>query len=779
MTSKHSLGSGQGDRPTHAQKGEEWLEKHLHTVGKTKKELANELWTRNETAVAELCDDSFEEHVLAYPPERTGLHLHGLNRNTPQFHTRKMVEVEAFANQWGFLPTRFIIMESLRDVDAFCRKIAETGSWQGIPIEGFVVRTHMPNSISKDVDGLVAPPYAPNQEWFYKVKFDEPYLMYRDWRELTRRMLSDKAKYDKERGSLDPTKISDDVLHDPNPHGVEKEESGLKSKKEIKREARKAQQERLRHEKRAAAFATGLPPPDPPQTRSKRAETKLFVQWCHEKIYGSEDGKVSAEPNLFADFGNNQGIIRLRERYLDFLRSNEGQKKLGKTETSVTEGQNVHSRDLDHDSRPFDKTLLVPVAVPGCGKTQLAVALQRLFPDMGHTQSDDVQARKTAPIFLQNILQELSQHSVVFADRNNHLFKHRNEIVNSVHDWESGKCGMKKHLHPPKDGNNREDKASTNNTHHVRLVALAWSLDALPLNAIHHICSDRITVRGENHQSLRLTQNREHEQILWQFLRNLEPFGTAELGSGDQGHGDEKFHNVIRMDVNASLEQNILKALSQLSPIFGLPIPSNEQISEAVAFAKNYKVEMKKEAKAAKGPSVRYFALAAEVDLLRTLPKHLQGNEDAFLAFEKLSRLKRVNPIPHVTLVHSNELLEQDMVDSKEVQASAQKRWDRYASLNQGTAPVIFKISVDRLAWDDRVMALGIREVTSDSVEDIRNLQGQEWRPHITIGTADGSIKPYEGNRVLYQADLGIQGVCKFELPHHLLITSRLKAYSN
>ncbi|PWN47464.1 tRNA ligase, partial [Violaceomyces palustris] len=79
VTSKHSLGpSPQNTGPSHAEKGEEWLERHLGAKGRTKSELANELWRRNETAVFELCDDSFEEHVIEYPKEKTGLHLHGL-----------------------------------------------------------------------------------------------------------------------------------------------------------------------------------------------------------------------------------------------------------------------------------------------------------------------------------------------------------------------------------------------------------------------------------------------------------------------------------------------------------------------------------------------------------------------------------------------------------------------------------------------------------------------------------------------------------------------------
>ena len=93
--------------------GWHWVRHHLAQAGRSEEALANELWNRNETAVFELCDDSFEEHVLPYSPERTGLHLHGLNKNTVDFETRPMVEVKAFAEAWGFFPVRYLTFQTL------------------------------------------------------------------------------------------------------------------------------------------------------------------------------------------------------------------------------------------------------------------------------------------------------------------------------------------------------------------------------------------------------------------------------------------------------------------------------------------------------------------------------------------------------------------------------------------------------------------------------------------------------------------------------------------
>lgn len=52
----------------------------------------------------------------------------------------------------------------------------------------------------------------------------------------------------------------------------------------------------------------------------------------------------------------------------------------------------------------------------------MANALTALFPMFGHTQSDDVKAKKTAPTFQKNITDLLKSKDVVIADRYARLF---------------------------------------------------------------------------------------------------------------------------------------------------------------------------------------------------------------------------------------------------------------------------------------------------------------------------------------------------------------------
>ena len=185
VCSKHSTGAREDADLSHAIAGERWIDRHLASVGKDREELAQELRKRNVTAVAELCDDSFEEHVLEYPEETAGLYLHGMNLNNPEFFTYSGSMVHKFADEWGFKKAQYLVKDDIDTVKSFLEECAETGSWSGRDTEGFVVRCQ------KKVGGEYV-------DWFFKYKFEEPYLMYRQWRECTKAIIAGKApKYKK------------------------------------------------------------------------------------------------------------------------------------------------------------------------------------------------------------------------------------------------------------------------------------------------------------------------------------------------------------------------------------------------------------------------------------------------------------------------------------------------------------------------------------------------------------------------------------------------------
>ncbi|EAS27654.3 tRNA ligase [Coccidioides immitis RS] len=187
VCSKHSTGPRQDANLSHAVAGQKWVRRHVESVGKTERELALELRKWNATAVGELCDDSFEEHVLAYDEHSAGIYLHGINYNVPFFATLSGPEVHKFADNWGFKKAQFVLKNDLSEVRTFLEGCAETGSWGGRDTEGFVVRCKMREAHS-----------GPYVDWFFKYKFEEPYLMYRQWRECTKAVISGRPpKYKK------------------------------------------------------------------------------------------------------------------------------------------------------------------------------------------------------------------------------------------------------------------------------------------------------------------------------------------------------------------------------------------------------------------------------------------------------------------------------------------------------------------------------------------------------------------------------------------------------
>ncbi|KAJ3520036.1 hypothetical protein NM688_g9216 [Phlebia brevispora] len=336
VTSKHSLGPVAGHQESHSQVGERWLRKHLADAGKTEEQLAAVLCEKNWTAVAELCDDSFEEHVLRISEKNTGLHLHGINECSKHFKTMLPDVVQSFAREWGFIVTPYTELKTIPEVKEFTEQIAKEGKWRGEALEGFVVRTHVSEPPTEGKRGSGASPYAPGSSFFFKVKFDEPYMMYRDWREVTKVLLSKGAQI----GNV-------------------------------------------------------------PKSKLRRPETRAYVNWVIREI--------KHDPKPFANYTKGRGIIATRERFLQWFESEQGKKEFAHVEQEAEKKQ-------AEDSAKFGKTIIVPVAIPGVGKTTIAVALTHLF-GFGHTQSDDVKVKKAAPQFIKNVLELLETHDVVIADK--------------------------------------------------------------------------------------------------------------------------------------------------------------------------------------------------------------------------------------------------------------------------------------------------------------------------------------------------------------------------
>ncbi|KAI1133158.1 fungal tRNA ligase adenylyltransferase [Nemania abortiva] len=182
VCSKHSTGDRSDVEVSHASAGERWVDQQLATLGKTREDFARELRRRNVTAVAELCDDDFEEHILAYGPDKAGLYLHGINVNIPEFMTYPSEQVQQFAEEWGFRKVGLQMFDDIDTVKNFLEQVAESGAHEGRDVEGFVIRC----GLARDRD------HTQYNDWFFKYKFEEPYLMYRQWRECTKALIAGK-----------------------------------------------------------------------------------------------------------------------------------------------------------------------------------------------------------------------------------------------------------------------------------------------------------------------------------------------------------------------------------------------------------------------------------------------------------------------------------------------------------------------------------------------------------------------------------------------------------
>lgn len=836
-----------GQSVSHAQKGAEWLDRHLAKGQRTRPQLAAELWKRGETAIFELCDDAFEEHVLAYDQNHAGLYLHGLNKNTVQFATCTPEQVDAFARDWGFHSTRFLTLESFEAMQRVVARVALDGMWEGQPIEGFVVRTTIPASaptiadvLASEPDAVVRPPYETGQTWFYKVKFDEPYLMYRDWRELARRMLSDQVAWTKEYGKpalqllkeggrnalqskpvtaqAIPVAALEDEAESQKPSTAGDGEAGAspgQSKKAAKRQARARWNASQRLHQHAETGGRRLPAKPKPKTR--RPETILFLEWCYEQLWGTPEGQLP-RPELFTHFAQGKGIIRLRDEFLAYCSTPEGKARLPTTTTTPPGAEPTDASAISAEAAkaveptgPFTHTLIVPISVPGSGKTTLARALGELYPSFGHPQSDMLTGKRSkAAQFLSLVLQELKDKKVVFADRNNHLFKHRSELVELVHQAEQQ--GWTFELAPPRQDKKKGKKqtlptpppapAVAGEKPRVRLVALHWTFGSLRHWEIKQLMCSRIVARGQNHPSLKadVTSPRgqvEHERIVSIFLNQRQAFepkaqplvpglGVAETDSSVERKpdwADGIFHDIIPLDISAPLEENLvvlLELLHSIDPTF--PIPAEQDRINALLHAHQVALSDKDQGKAPvataeedkkggkkKSLKPRYFGInLPDLDLSAFLRPHLASTPDAAAFLAQLQDQGGFVVAPHVTLVHQNQVRqEEDAVrkareqDLPEPDANGTKTWAHLLAALEAAPveavdgerpnPVLrgFSVAVTGLVWSQRAMTLTVGTITHASFNWNLHL-ASDWIPHITVGTAEG-VRPLEG-RVLAAA---------------------------
>ncbi|MCJ1479465.1 hypothetical protein MMC13_008151 [Lambiella insularis] len=644
VCSKHSTGPRQDADLSHAIAGERWVDRQLAAIGKTRQDLARELRSRNATAVAELCDDTFEEHVLAYDERSAGLYLHGMNLNLPEFATYPGPLVHQFADEWGFRKADFLFKEDITTVKVFLEKCAETGSFEGKDTEGFVIRCQKRKG---DTGG-------PYNDWFFKYKFEEPYLLYRQWRECTKAVIAGRA----------------------------------------------------------------------PRYKKHHKITEEYVLYARRQL--------AQNPRLGKAYNANHGIIHMRDGFL---------KERGITGSDIIREEESSDGKVGSD---FSKNIvLVPIATIGCGKTTVALALTRLF-GWGHVQNDNITGQKGRPKqFAIQLTNSLAQHPVVVADRNNHQKRERKQVIEDI-------------LRVVPD---------------AHLVALHYVHDPKSelLPEIRRVTQERVLERGDNHQTIQAGSKSRSEitSIMEGFLQRFEPLdGSSEPDNG--------FEEVIDLDVIESSRHNlevVVNALRTAYPKIIPNAPSSADLDEAIAAAMNdYQPDLKhdlsfqsknksksgrdarenwreghpngvQESKP-KTDKIEYFCLRLPTaQVLSALDSAFTSQSPTVARFyRQLQQSRRVQPSFHITLIHRASMSQNTHL------------WQKLTSLhlNASTShqnvpdPVIGKcrVHLEKIIWDTRVMCI-VARILDDSWESVNAV------PHLTVGTAESSIKPKESNDLL------------------------------
>ncbi|KAK9728386.1 tRNA ligase [Basidiobolus ranarum] len=587
VTSKHAMGPNENRSVSHSQKGQEWLLKHLHSKGKTSEEFEEFLRKHDITAVFELCDDTFEEHVLEYPLESSGMYLHGINHNTVKLETWTSSQVRACAQEFGFFEVNSIIKDNLSEVRSFVDEVRETGMFQGRAIEGFVVRCRRLDT---------------NQAYFFKVKYDEPYLMYREWREVTLRIIQGKPY------------------------------------------------------------------------RNRYELTKQYGAWVKKKF--------ELEPELFKSFTVGIGIIKIRNLFLEFNKNPNWSLEIEKPKGSK-------------------KTLIFSVAIPGCGKTTLFLALSKLF-GFQLIQNDNMEQKKKAKIVFEKAVVSKFEHcDIVLADKNNHIPGNREGLTNMF----------------------------LNKYPDSKVIVINWSISSYPSDKVYDIVYRRLLSRGENHQSLTPKRTKGFPSIIRRFLNeyvNVDPSRDA----------DSLISNVIQLNPFDDAEANLRATIDALCPLLDREKPEEEKIKAALSYASKFQPTFRKDSNTFTSFKIGYYAILFNdiPDVLRDyFSQHPDIDASFFHTLESKGRIK----IPHhITLVHRRDA---------EKSPKDQEVFDYYSNLLKNHTKPSVKISVSHLVWNDKLMVLKAQICRDDIPTNSQHL-------HITVGTISDEVKPFQAASVLKSA---------------------------
>lgn len=287
----------------------------------------------------------------------------------------------------------------MADVRKYAEDVEEKGEWDGERVEGFVVRCTVaplaPSSSSSSSSSPAAatrPPYDFSSPFFFKIKFQQPYLLYRSFREITKSLLP--------------------ILDDPSrawagtPWSAGKPNGGVKQAfvmtDEMKAEAERKKAERKELKERAARGevvdsgksvakaakeskkSSTAGPSDTSSSPAAAAPPKKNSDPI--KLPGSQirypeslpysyfvRSTMLSHPEWYAEYAKSKGIIRVREEFLRWVETDEGKAMMDeekeKGRWKRKEAGAGGKEKVDGQDKQWGKTLILPVAIPGCGQS--------------------------------------------------------------------------------------------------------------------------------------------------------------------------------------------------------------------------------------------------------------------------------------------------------------------------------------------------------------------------------------------------------------------------
>jgi tRNA ligase len=161
-------------------------------------------------------------------------------------------------------------------------------------------------------------------------------------------------------------------------------------------------------------------------------------------------------------------------------------------------------------------------------------------------------------------------------------------------------------------------------------------------------------------------------------------------------------------------------------------------------------------------PAPRYFGLLAEIDLVDALEAHISRREEVEGGplrelWDALKKNNRTARRPHVTIVHNKEL--PDMLTL----------WESCSALYAHPTPPLFRARLGHVVADERVMAVTVEELSVDDPEEDVGQEGSTFlsvldpelrgRLHITVGTIDASVPPFEAVALVESFKKGEKGL--------------------